>query len=1138
MLTSKQNIANKVVRFAPQKSEAYDETEQNGNSHPLAIVTEAKHTASSSHLSGVFETINVSPRSSFQLLNLSGPSTTIDISPRSSLLLVLPDNAPLKGPVEATTAPLSTGKASTSQISKSTQTDRTSIHDVAPNTLFGTEEGETSSLNLYQPNVRTPSGSATSVLSVGKGSIIQTPRAQHTRGLSNATTLMGSVSRYEFTSTCGAALMPKVEFRQKLDQEYQILEEIQGQRDRRTVQQDQDDYDDRAIGIDVESQHNDDDGEPTTLEEQAKIYEALLEKAKQDGEDALATQQDEYDDKLKHLRNDLEAAQDNHDHKIKEMQKVVDTARTRRSTFEERLKKVLREQTSTTEENRALSEECKGLKDDVALRDEQLVHMSSALQNRQQELDSLRGLYKDASTQAKESARLLEDNSSTIHDLRQSIQTLTSQLALSGQQKQAPGAAFIDSLRNENDRLLGILAEDHSLMEAARAKISALTQAVSQAKREHDCWTDDQMSAMPEDSFSDRRKIENHLAYKDKLYKDLEKRFQAYTAANEEQQKEACENENEASKIIEALRKDLEIQNEAVERARKDKEMYRGEMEKIFTTTLGQMPQERFVEGLCFHFDLVRKDNHALATKVTELDQEVTNLKQEVTGHERDQKNLVKELEAHKEAAHQLEEAKTAAMGEVDALKYTAEVAEEGRKEEVKNYQTSLIALSTELKTMGDRFSALNRESASERIRFELDSKDEHIRTLKSRLTEIHQAWIQACNERERYRRVTEWDNSLRSCTESDVSFLQRQLRLAEDKFNQLRSNLDTAHMQRIREAWSYKEAYELEKVRVEDLENQLHKLYQNLQGEASNNPDVTPAHTTASQPARDKSLAIEELAMQLWERMRGLEITLKALGKIIVEPDNGREELRLACEELLGVQEEENNGSPQINASVEDVGEGNSGNGTTNGEDGKSNDQPGEKGADRRDQEVQQQDEYARVQRIINEACDQLGYAPDDPRRGLGGTRTVGGVEEVEVMEGSEDAAGLGSSTEAVLGEDEDQGSLEDGEGPQGGPSPEEAAQGAAGADDEGGSIITNEESELGGNNGDDDRTVTQAEYNAATTTIPQHAPTESNEGAAGQSPPSEGDPDDSLNMTPGTWARTYAPPFMYGEPVEDDMF
>lgn len=991
------------------------------------------------------------------------------------------------------------------------------------NTAADTQEGETSLAEIYESEARRSSGSATSVLVVEKRRVVQTPRAQSTRAVSDATTLRESVSRYESASTYGAAFMPEVDFRKKSEHQRQLLAELQGQRDRVTVQKNQEDEEDRSIRIDAGPQRNDENGETNTLEEQAKIYDALLEKAKQDGEDALAAQKDEYDDTVKDLRKDFEAA---------ESRKVM---------FEKRLRKVLGEQKTKIDENLALSERCNDLRDDVAHKDEQIAHMSSALQNHQQELDGLRGLYENMSAKADESARLVEENGITMHNLRQTIHRLTNQLTLSGQPQRAPSPALIDSLRSENGRLLGILAENEFVLEAARARITSLTQAMSQAKRENDRWTDNQLTGCAEDSLSNPTKIANHIAYKNKLYEDLEKRFLEYSTNAEAEQQKASDEKEIADKSITTLREVMDQQEKFLEDSTKLNKKYQEENVKMLRTVLGQMPQDEFIEGLSFHFDLVRNDNAVLAARVLELDKEVTDLKQEVVRHKREQESLVKELKANQKIAHQLEEAKEAAMGELDALKYSSEVAEEGHKEEIENYRNTADRLSSKLRVMSDNFSALNRESASERIQALLDSKDELIDTLEAKLNETYQALIQASNERDHYYRVTELDNCVNSFHERDVTFLQHQLRIAEAKFTELSEPLSTGHLQRIREAREYKEAFEAEKVRVEKLEKELHELYQNLQGQGSHTPADAPPHASTSQSTEDRSGAIEDLAIDLWGRMRGLEGALKALGNSIIEPKDEREEIRITCEKSLGLREGEEFGTPKSTASVEDAEEGDADNDVPDSDEGGAN-----------NQDAQQEDERAHAQRIIHAACDALGYTPDDPRRILEDMRTVeetGAVEEGEEsgqwevleegerFEGSEDAAGLRSSTEAVLGDDDDeQNNLEDEEEFERGAVPGHASHRTT--DDEGGDTTATSESEPSSGNEDDDKTVTQAEYNAAALRSPERATAESYEDADGQSPPDEGDPDDSLNMTPKTWARRYDPVFMYGEPVGDDIF
>lgn len=1073
-------------------------TEPRCSLRPVPILHESDDRPSNLTISGPFNIVDISPHAAPQLAPRGNDQSKISVV----TTIALPS-------IDNVTTPDSSSCRRTSSKSKSAAPAESSTDSEADGMLL---LGLYNSYTPLKSSIASETQANNESITIGEaGAVTHTTASwtQHNHALSDATTLRGSTSR----------VLPDDEFRMRLQNEYQTLATVQGDRKRRAVEEDQAKKDNQSMDLLTMPQQIESGGN-NALEEQANAYEALLTKAKNDSVNALAEAEDLHNDEMKYLRQDIEKAHEEHNDKIKVIQKELEAAQSRKSMFEKRLKKVLEEQKSATTEHHALLEKCKAHEDIIALKDKQILRMSSSLLSGQEELDGLRGLYETARTSANQNARLVEENGVTITDLRQNIHILTGQL------EQAPEAALIVTLRDENRRLLSIVAEDHSLLEAAAAKFSSLTQALAQAKREHDRWFDHQLSPMAEDSLSNPTKIANHIAYKDKLYEDLEKRFQAYTAVSEEEQKKACEGKNEADESIVALKKDLKIQTEAVEKASKDKMRHRSEMARIYTTTLSEMPQEAFVEGLSFHFDLVQRDNHVLASRVAELDEDMTNLEQAVTAHEREKRNLAKELAIQKENGHQLKAAKDTVMGELDALKYTIEVAEECHKEEVHNCQASITHLSTEIKAMGDKFSALNHCSANERIQFELSSMEEFIQTLRSRMHEIHQAFVQASNERDHYRRVTQLDQELSNCFEHDLSFFQRQLALSEARFAELESNLNTANLMNIRRAREYKEAWEAEKVRVEELEKELHKLYQNLQVKASSTAADTQRHVTAAKPPEDKSAAIEDLARQLWSRMCGLEITLKALGKSIVEPANEREQLRLACDKILGLWEDEEDGPPENKISVEDARDADVGDYTPNGEDSESEDKLDGDGANV--QVAEQQDDHAVAQSIIDDACDQLGYAVDEPRRVLGCLGTEEGTEGAEETEESEDAAGSDSSTEAVLSEEDSRHDLEN---------PEELDVGSEDAPQsathDSSSNVPSDGTESSNGNDDDARTITQVEYDAAITTTPQHAPASTQEAVQ-----DEDDADESMNMTPGTWARRYAPPFLYGEPVEDDIF
>lgn len=1066
----------------------------------------------------------------------------VDVPSRSSPQLVPLDYSSLTTPAVVTSAPSPLHATFTEQISCFAPTSQIAI---AANTMSDLGASAVSFLDLYETYTRARRLNARSRPSIEDG---YTFGADHTRTSSDATTLMGTSLRDVLS------LQSSADFQRRLSDAHELISQVQGLQDRRAIERDQLEAEDRVLGLDNEHV-GPSNGKPTSLghqskdfkalfleakkdgEEQVKTYEFLLAKAEQDGKIALEEREDEYDDEVKDLKKDL----DNVTKELEDTAKELEDAAHKNIVIERRLKKALRERETFEEAAKALTEKCKALREDAAHKDEQLSAMSSILHNRQEQLQALSGRYNAASTAANGNARLVERNDHTIIDLRQTVQVLAGQLT---QHQQGPAAALVDSLRNENGRLLGVISEDQTLLGTATAKIAALTEALRQAKRDHDRW----FIEFPEHSLSNPTKIANHLVYKDRLYEDLEKRFHAYTTANEDEQKKAQAYKDEAEKYIKALIKALEMQNEAVNTAKKDKEAYLMEMSRILTTSLDQLRRDELIEGLTFHFNLVQRDNFALATRVTELDEEMDGLKQKVTGHEREQEDLLKKLEAQQEVTHQSEEAKRTAMGEVDALKYTMEVVEEGHKAQVANYETSLAELESELKTMGDRFCAVNHESASERIRFELESKDKFIQTLRDRLNQCNQAYIQASHDRDSYKRALDLDVSLEYFDNCNVSFLQRQLCISEENYAKVQADLDDVHLRNVRDRRLSKEALDEEKRRVQELEKELHELYRNLQARASQAPVDTPADTppraTTSKPVEDKNAAIEDLAGRLWSCLRGLEMALEARGIRALDHDNEREKIRLACEQLLGLRDVEEDGSPRSTATVEDVRGGNVGNDEPNGEHNDSDDNLGEEDATEDDTEAQMQGDYALAEALINDACDTLGYAPGDPSRAEEIQRPVYGrsgvVEAGEGAEGVEIALGLNSSTDAVLGEDEEQDEEQDGweevEDPVGGVGQEEASQSSTDGD----SATTTTDKSEASSRADDDRTVTQADYNAtaAATTTPERPTPESSDNTVRTSPSDEEDPDDSMDMSPGTWARRYAPPFMYGEPIEDDMF
>ena len=890
VLTGKQGIIDRIVDYIPQDAD-YTVVQPKANPQPA-------HVPHNINVASPL-TINTASKGSTSSRQISyqTPSST---------------SAASKDFAGAATAPPAPGKFYALQTSGSAQTIRTSVHDAATDTTDGGLDYGTSLLETYESYKQTPSSSIKSAASVDDESSANTPRAGHTRALSSATTLRESTSRRGLAMS----VLSDGEFRRKLKDEYQLLAEVQGQRDRRTVVEDQNEEENWTISFDRGVQPKGSKQGP--LDQQAKTYEALLIKAKQDGKDALSARQDLHDDEMKYLQKDLAKVEG------------------RKSLVEKRLKKVLLGQKAMQEENGTLTDKCKALDDEIAHKNEQTLYMSSTLQNQQQELEELNGRYKAICTQAEQQTRLAEQNARTMLDMRHSIRILTTQLTNSGQAQQESEEPLLNGLRSENARLLGIVANlpagseakqvqvgsrkeiyskcaieasykglQHLLMHAER-DIASLVLAVSNAKREHDSWTDNQLYGSPEDPLGDKVKVANHLAHKDKIYLELEKRYKDCSTTFEEHQKKATEDKKAAISSIISLRKELREQKEAVEGMKAQEDSYRKGNEKILEMLLGQMHPAAFVKALSYHFDLVRADNSVLVAKVGELDEVIKNLKAEAAVQGRKHKTLSKDIEVRHETAREFEEEKKALETQVNSLTYMSEVAEECHKEDIKKCRAHIETLNTELQTSREIACKLNRSSASERILWELNSKDEFIYHLKSEIVDVHNALAVAYRERDYFQRVSGMDDCLSACQDRDFVVLQRNLRLEEASVTELKEKLKDANSLFLKESSKYEEAFETEQLRVQELEKELHQLYQNLEGKLSYTPQDAPPSTATSQEAKENHAVLENLATRLWTRMLGLEDTLRTLGRSIIEPNNERAELRLACAGLLGLHEEE----------------------------------------------------------------------------------------------------------------------------------------------------------------------------------------------------------------------------------------
>ena len=890
VLTNRQNIVDHVVGYIPEDSD-------NTIVQPKGYLPPVN---SPQHETGI-TLPSISTR----------PSKAVGASPCPSPESVLSGMEASKCSAGASTALPSPQEVTTIQALSPTQISRKLVRDVATNITSDIGHDGELSPKFYGSHTQDPNVIA-SAASIKDEGFASTPRADHARTNSNATTLRESTSR----GGLDALVLHDGEFRRKLQNEYQLLAEIQGQRDRRAMEEDEE-GEDQSIDFHTEFQ-NCEDGKQDALEDQSRTYEALLSKVKQDGEDALNELQDLHDDEMKYLR--------------KELEKVAG----RKGLVEKRLKKVLFEQKAIQEDKGALMVKCKALEDGITHKDEQLQYMLSTLQNSQQQLDDLKGQYNATRTETERQNRLLEDKARSIIDMRQAIDILTSQLTPSGQVQQAPDAQLVGSLRNENARLLGVISGlqarnqaqpiqvDHLkqqysscaveasheglqyLLRHAEGEIAQLVQAVSEAKREHDSWTDDQLYGLPEEPLGDKTKVANHMAYKDKLYQDLEKRFQDCSAVFEEHQKRASSANKDAIDEIISLRKELRERKAAMDCKEEEKEKYRKESEKVHEMLLSQIHYDEFVEALSYHFDLVREDNCTLVTRVRELEEQIKGLKHEVTGHERKAKNLAKEFNAQNESVRDLEDDKKALESKVDSMTYMAEVAEGCQNEDTKTYKEHINALNSELRMARETLCHLDRSSAPERILWELNYRDAFIAGLKSDLFETQKTLALVSRERDYFHRVSGIDDSLAACYDRNFTLLQRKLRIAEAQVAGLEDEFKNDRPLHVKEAREYKEAWEAEQVRVQELEKELYQLYQNLECKVSYTPQDTPPTATGAEPTEGKHAVLEDLATRLWTRMLGLEDTVRTLGRSIIEPNNERAELRLACAGLLGLHEEE----------------------------------------------------------------------------------------------------------------------------------------------------------------------------------------------------------------------------------------
>ena len=385
--------------------------------------------------------------------------------------------------------------------------------------------------------------------------------------------------------------------------------------------------------------------------------------------------------------------------------------------------------------------------------------------------------------------------------------------------------------------------------------------------------------------------VERLLEYREKQLCVQEKRADESAEVCADLERQLQKRKDLSNAEITSLKREVEDQQIAIGSLKDMKDTFQQSNERILDMLLHRLNATRFVSALSEYYEIVKQDNSILAAKVIELESKTTEADKLSTKWEKRYRDLFEGLSSKADEMEKLEAVTRGLETEIGRYKVENEV----HNEDLANRDSTITDLNQQIEDLTKVLTSLKEMPHSEQVQWQFDRKEQDM----ARLQEMYDG---ACTTLSEYQYRDQLRGHFKRIdVEAEVWHLENdrliesRMITAEAEVNDLRQRLDECNPAQVRMAIEYREDLRVAQAKVQELSEKL-------EAEFAQSLDDMETQKRMREHADTKIEMLENLAGNLWYRMRQLEETLKLHGRVIVEDGRDRAELLAICEQVLGL--------------------------------------------------------------------------------------------------------------------------------------------------------------------------------------------------------------------------------------------
>ncbi|KAI4127534.1 MAG: hypothetical protein LQ347_004558 [Umbilicaria vellea] len=388
--------------------------------------------------------------------------------------------------------------------------------------------------------------------------------------------------------------------------------------------------------------------------------------------------------------------------------------------------------------------------------------------------------------------------------------------------------------------------------------------------------------------------VKQQLVYKDRLLIDLNKRVDKGMTALKELKERSRTEREDQAAQISTLQEKLEIATSNLERSRHSRESISNGYKAILDMLKRKLYQSDIVDAISYYYDIVSSDNAALVGKVELQAADLERLRERIILGDLYYRDLSRTSAQQSSTIIELETTKRSLEVELGRHEAEAVIGAQERKEEAADYERQLEQANAQYKILGEKVQTIFRLGASERTKAELDQKDQLREKLDNQL----------------------WDCEQRIDDLQARSKVDMEARAEDAKFAAMQDREYEAYKERLFAAEAEVVALKAELAERDEMldgSNPLHLKEANVYRQAldtekldrrEQEEKVAEEFSLLRQRWEAKVEALVAMGNLLWARTRRLQASRMASGHELGEESGGSESIDAACRSLFGMED------------------------------------------------------------------------------------------------------------------------------------------------------------------------------------------------------------------------------------------